>query len=209
MEPQNQMAPAQPARPKERNIKKTLFNLLVALVLLAAGAAAGWWYRDSQAKDELAKKDTELTSLQTKNAKLTKDLADAKKADTADATASKTPDAETLDNIKASITSGNTAALEGYMAPSVRVIIAATEGVGDRTPAQAVSDLKYIDAATDPWDFALATATLNKYQTGDYKQYFPTTALVGLSANKYLISFQFDSSAKINGIFLTNNADSL
>lgn len=119
------------------------------------------------------------------------------------------PSAAELENIEASITSGNTAALEGYMAASVNVILAASEAYGPQTPAQAVSDVDYVSDGSDPWNFALPAATLAQYQTGDYKQYFPVSALVGKSANGYVVSFQFDNAGKIDGIFMTNNADIL
>ena len=61
------------------------------------------------------------------------------------------------------------------MASTIKVIIAASEGIGDRTPVQAINDLKYLDSATDPWDFALNATTLSKYQSGDYKDYFKST----------------------------------
>lgn len=123
-------------------------------------------------------------------------------------TASTVPSATQASNIKAAITSGNTAALQSYMASSVSVVIAASEGMGPQTPAQAVKDVDYVSAGTN-WDFALPAATLSKYQSGAYKQYFPANALVGQSSNKYLISFQFDSSGKIDAIFMAKNADGL
>ena len=95
------------------------------------------------------------------------------------------------------------------MASTIKVIIAASEGIGDRTPVQAINDLKYLDSATDPWDFALNATTLSKYQSGDYKDYFKSTSIVGKSANNYVISFNFDSSGKINGIFMSVNSDLL
>jgi cell division protein FtsB len=182
--------------------------ILMCLLLLGVGAVAGYMMRDRSAKDSVTTKQAEIVALQAKNAKLEKDLADAKK-ETPASTEAKRPNQATLDNIKAAIVSGNTAALAGYMAPTVRVIVAASEGIGDRTPTQAITDLKYLDGATDPWNFALPAATLTPYQSGDYKQYFPTTAYVGKSANNYVISFQFDSNGKINGIFMTNNASLL
>jgi cell division protein FtsB len=182
--------------------------ILLCLLLLGVGAAAGYMWRDQNAKDSAKTKQAEITALQAKNTKLEKDLAEAKKESSA-STASKRPNQAALDNIKAAIVSGNTAALAGYMASTVRVIIAASEGVGDRTPTQAINDLEYIDNATDPWNFDLPAATLTEYQTGDYKQYFPTTAYVGKSANNYVISFQFDNAGKINGIFMTNSASLL
>jgi hypothetical protein len=193
-----------------RNRSSPALVILMCLVLIAAGAAAGYYWRDQKAKDTDKVKQAEISALQAKNTKLEKDLADAKKASAAAAApTSVRPSQATLDSIKAAIVSGNTAALDGYMASTVRVIIAASSGVGDRTPTQAINDLKYIDNATDPWDFALPSDTLSEYRGGDYKQYFPNTAYVGKSANKYVISFQFDAAGKINGIFLTNNSDLL
>lgn len=89
------------------------------------------------------------------------------------------------------------------MASIIKVIIAAAEGIGDRTPTQAISDLKYVENATDPWDFDLPVATLTAYATGDYTQYFPDGALVGKSADNRVISFTFNSSGKISGIFMS------
>ena len=129
--------------------------------------------------------------------------------DTTDKTATTLPTEAVRQSIKESITSGNTAALEGYMASTVRVIVAASEGIGDRTPTQAISDLKYIDAATTPWNFALDGTTLAKYGSGDYKAYFSSNSIVGKSANNFVISFNFNSAGKINGIFMTNSADLL
>lgn len=197
--------------------KRIIKGLLLVFVLLAVGAIAGWYWRDKGAKDTQNAKQAEISSLQSKVTKLEKDVADAKKTTStststtttvASTPQSKSPNAATLENIKESITSGNTAALEGYMASTVRVIIAASEGVGDRTPVQAIGDLNYVMAG-GTWDFALPAATLAKYQAGDYKQYFPSTAFVGLSSKKYVVSFQFDSNAKINGIFMTISSDLL
>lgn len=198
-----------------RDWNKILKTVMVIAVVLAVGAAGGWYWRDMGAKDTANAKQAEIYALQTKVTKLEKDVADAAKTTstttmttTTPAPTSKAPSATVLGSIKDSITSGNTAALEGYMASTVKVIIAASEGVGDRTPVQAIGDLNYVMAG-GTWDFALPAATLSGYQAGDYKQYFPSTALVGLSSKKYVISFQFDSTAKINGVFMTNNSDLL
>lgn len=193
-----------------RSWKKTLGLTLLAAALLALGAGAGWYYRDNKASDELSKKDAQISTLEADKTKLSKDLEDAQKA-SGTSTSTETgvaPSAATLDNIKASITSGNTAALEGYMASSVNVILAASEAYGPQTITQAISDLSYVSAGTN-WDWNLPATTLAAYRAGAYKQYFPTTALVGKSSNKYVISFQFNASSKISGIFMTNNASLL
>jgi hypothetical protein len=89
------------------------------------------------------------------------------------------------------------------MAPTVKVIIAASGGVGDRTPTQAVSDISsYISSSTDPWNFALAKAETDGYAKGFYAQYFPSIAVIGKSANGIVISFSFDCNGKINTVFM-------
>lgn len=186
---------------KKAGGKKWLMWLLIALGLIAA-AGAGWYYRDMQAKDDEKALKAEIAALTAANTELKKDQV-------ATEVAAKTPSADDLANIKAAVESGNYAALEQLMADKVTVIIAASEGVGERTPTQAIADLAYLDAGTDPWDFALSAAVLNGYQNGSYKQYFPATAYVGKSANDYLVSFSFDSNAKIKTIFLAQDADSL
>ena len=206
-------APAPQVSQKHGGWKRTLLMLLAAVLLLAAGAGGGWWWRNKNAKDAQNADQLQISSLQTKNNQLTKDLAAANKATTTATTAATTgvaPNATTLDSIKASITSGNTAALAGYMATTVKVTMAAAATSGDRTPTQAVSDITtYIKSATSPWSFDIPAATLAKYQAGTYKQYFPTTATVGQSANNYVISFQYDASSKISGVYMTNDASTL
>lgn len=198
-----------------KNLKKIVLTSLASLVLVGAGASAGYFWRDRDAKAQDKTSQSQITSLKDKLAKSEKDLAAAKKTTTTTTTtttdtACTNPTANNLDNIQASITSGNTAALEGYMASSVKVIVAASEGIGDRTPTQAVGDVAYVNpGGTNTWDFALSTATITKYQAGSYKQYFPAGALVGKAADKHVISFQFDCKGKISGIFMAASDDLL
>ena len=203
----------QPQKPlgSKRDTKKIAKMVVLALVMLGFGAAGGYIWRDKEASNLDKIRTDEISSLKQKNTSLENDLAEAKKkaVTSSSATESTTPSAAVLENIKAAIKTGDTAALEGYMASSVNVILAASEAYGPQTPTQAIKDLEYLNNATNPWDFALASATLSKYQSGDYKQYFPATALVGQSANNYVVSFQFDSNGKINGIFMTVSADLL
>ena len=200
-----------PAAPKKPKAKK-IFAIILPVVLIIAAGAGGYFWKDKGSKKAIEQSRSELTVLQAQVGQLEKDLATAK-ADAAKAKKSETakvPSQDTLDNVEQSITSGNTAALEGYLADKVLVIIAASEGVGVRTPAQAVSDVTdYIKDAKDPWNFSLPNATITEYSTGDYAQYFPSGALVGESDDSMVISFTFNSSGDVSVIFLAADSSLL
>lgn len=189
-----------------------MFMVLLAIVLVTAGVGAFWW-RNDQANKQKAKDAETISQLQ-------KDLSEAKKqiseqvlknSDTetinitpAPTLSSKQPSASTLENIKASFVSKNTAALEGYMAAKVNVVYAASEFAGEKTPAQAVAAMDYVNSgAVAPWNFNLDAATLANYATGDYSQYFKPTTYVGRSGNGYVVAVNFDSTGKINGLFVS------
>lgn len=208
--------PSVPTTPSASNVdykksggrKKKWWMLLLVLLLIAGAAIAGYWWRGEDAKDEAKKAAAAASVLQQQIDQLEKDLtaAKAEHKETSTEASAKAPSQATLDNIEAAVKSGNYAALQGYMASKVTVILAASEGLGERTPTQAIADVKYLDDGTDPWNFDLSAATMENYMDGDYKKYFPEGALVGKSANNYVVSFTFDHEAKISGIFMTSNA---
>lgn len=174
------------------------FSWLIILLILILLGALGYTGYKVYKNHHKAKPPV---SSQSSSSKSSADSSTKKSSSTAPATTA--PTADELDNIKASITSGNTAALEGYMASSVNVVIAASEAAGAQTPTEAINQLSYINpGGTNTWDFALPAATLSAYQTGAYKQYFPASALVGKSSDGHVVSFQFDSTGKISGIFM-------
>ncbi|MEI7682747.1 MAG: hypothetical protein WCJ24_00390 [Candidatus Saccharibacteria bacterium] len=113
------------------------------------------------------------------------------------------------ENIAASIETQNTAALEGYMADTVTVVIAASGKGGTESAALAVKDLDYLSAGTSPWNFALPAVTLAVYQGGSYKQYFGDRTVVGKSANDLVVSFKVNDSGKIDTVFMAAKADLL
>lgn len=199
-------------RLKNNLSKLNLKKILVAMMLLAIGATGGYYWQGKPAKNHSETDAGELSQLQSQVAKLQKDVADIQKATATTPAATPAampaatgvaPSADILTSISAGITSGNAAVLEGYMASAVQVDTAAAASLGSRTPAQAVGDVVFLKTGTAPWNFALAADVIAKYQTGTYKQYFPSTAYVGKSANGYVVSFQFDSSSKISGIFMS------
>lgn len=201
--------PPEQVKVKKPANKKVMMVLLCLLLVAASGGGAYFWQQ--QEVDKLQKSNQEK-SKQVED--LQKQLQDAQAASTSDSASDVAevvtpPTQDQLDNMQAAIETMNTAALEGYMAASVNVILAASEGLGARTPVQAVGDVDYLSSATDPWDFSLPQATLDDYATGDYKQYFPATAFVGKSANGYVISFTFNNTGDISGIFMSASDDLL
>ncbi len=208
---------------KQTFIGKSFLIGILVFVLMIASAAGAYYWRDSTAKD--TEKQQSDSALRDKNAiaSLTKQLADKTGQIVTDnkvvaddkvvtPCTETAPKASTIENIKASITSGNTAALEGYMASSVNVILAATEAYGSQTPTQAVSDITtFISDDINSWDynFALPAATLNAYAQNDYSQYFPTNAIVGKATNDQVISFSFDCNGKIDTVFMSGSSSLL
>lgn len=205
-----------PAKGKRAFVKTILFILLILILLVSAVGATYWWRDKTATEFEKTQSDT-ISSLQKSKGDLEKQLA-TEKAKTNPALIPNTepictpisPNASTIANIKLSITSGNTQALEGYMASSVNVILAATEAYGPQTPTQAVSDVTtFISDETLGWDFALSASVLGSYGEGSYGQYFPGIAVVGKSANNKVISFSFDCDGKISTVFLASSEDIL
>ena len=188
--------------------KKKIGLIALILLLMVMSAGAVFLLKNNENKDIKKKKDAEIAALQKAKDDLQKEL-NAAKDKTATTTTpatpctAKAPNASAIESIQDSIKSRNTAALEGYMAPSVNVIIAASGGVGTRTRTQAVSDISsYISSSTDPWNFALAKTETDGYAKGFYGKYFPGIAVVGKSANGIVISFSFDCNGKISTVFM-------
>ena len=190
---------------KKSKMKVVIYTLITLLVAAGVGGVVYWW-RDSVATSFQKEQASDISSQKATIADLKKKLADAKAAaDSTEPCTDVAPKTATIDSIKASITSGNTSALAGYMASSVNVILAATEAYGPQTPTQAVDDISsFISTDNTSWDynFALSAATLSGYQNGDYKQYFPAIALVGKASNNQVISFSFDCDGKIDTVFM-------
>lgn len=184
----------------------TTLEMLLVLVILGIIGFVGWFvYQSKNDTDSLynSAADTQIATKTTKKAAATATSASQE-------TTNPVITAALKENTAAAISSGNTAALEGYMADSVNVVIAASEKTGAETAAQAVADLAYLDAGTDPWDFDLAAATLTTYKNGFYGQYFATdSTIVGQSANNYVVSFGVNASGKIDVVFMAVNADLL
>lgn len=204
-QPQTSFQPTPKIEEKKKPRGNRILAALLAL-LLAAATGGGVYFWQMQ----------EVSDLEDKNAELSAKVSDleSKAADSSDSSADNNDDTSTTspltaENITDAVSSGNYAALEGYMADTVRVIIAASEGVGDRTPVQAVEDLKYLDSGDDPWDFNVSEETLLEWRFGDYASYFPISAVVGKSSDGMVVSFQFDTAGNISVVFMAASEDIL
>jgi hypothetical protein len=117
------------------------------------------------------------------------------------------PEVDLRANIADALNSGNTAALEGYLAPSVHVTYAASESEGDVSDHALV--IQNITALTGPgitWDFDLPASVLDDYANnpGHYPSYvddFPEGAVVGRSSDGKVVSFALDG-AQITRVFI-------
>jgi len=194
----------------EKKSKKSIIGrllLVVLILLLIAGGVGAYLWRDNQATIQKSNDATEISNLNGKVIELEK-AAEAAEQEATATEGSLLTTAE-IASIEASITSQNTAVLEGYMADKLNVTKSTLETVVDRTPAQSISDLSYIDNAISPWNFEIESATLAKYAAGDYATYFKDDSIVGQSSNKYVIVLNFNSLGKINSIFMSDNSDIL
>ncbi len=201
-------------------LNKCLFVVTLFIILFGISASGIYWWRDKIATDSENKQATTISTLQKTISSLSTRLKEEKAKNATDSTSSDTdtdsnsctpvaPAYSVLENIQASITSGNTAALEGYMASSVNVILAATEAYGPQTPTQAVGDITDFISGESGWDFSLPASVLSSYGKGGYGQYFTNIDVVGKSANSKVISFLFDCNSKISTVLLVSNEDLL
>lgn len=116
-------------------------------------------------------------------------------------------DAQLRANVVDAMNSGNTAAIEGYLAASVHVTYAASEYEGDVTdPALVVQNLTALTGPGITWDFDLPAATLDNYANnpGHYPSYaddFPEGALVGRSSARAVVSFAI-AGGQITRVFI-------
>ncbi|MBI5906600.1 hypothetical protein HY857_00925 [Candidatus Saccharibacteria bacterium] len=186
----------------------TAIEAVLILVILAIIGFVGWYVWHAKNDTNSAYDKAGNLSLASSSAKKS---TEQKKASSPTPAPAKVTISDSLkENTAAAIESQNTAALEGYMATSVTVVIAASEKGGAETATQAVKDLDYLNSGTSPWDFKLSDATLASFRNGFYGKYFGAdTTIVGQSANKYVVSFGVNTSGKIDTVFMAASADIL
>jgi hypothetical protein len=103
--------------------------------------------------------------------------------------------AEMRANIVDAMNSGNTAAIEGYLAPVVHITYAASENEGDVSDhTLVINNLTDFVAGFPTWDFDLPASLVDQYANDpdtfpSYADDFPPGALVGKASNDKVISF--------------------
>jgi len=113
-------------------------------------------------------------------------------------------------NIVDAMNSGNTAAIEGYLAPTVHLTYAASENEGDvSNHAIVIYDLTDFTAGFPTWDFNLPASLVDQYANDpdtypSYADDFPPGALVGKASNNKVISFVI-SGGLITRIFFASD----
>jgi hypothetical protein len=118
-------------------------------------------------------------------------------------------DAAMRADIVDAMSSGNTAALEGYFASSVYLKYAASEAAGYVTDhVLLVDNLSSVTSPTAVWDFDLPASLIENYRNnpgsaGAYVEDFPADALVGRSSEDKVISFTL-AGGEITRILIAN-----
>lgn len=192
-----------------KTIKQSGFSTLEALlvvVLVGVVGFAGWYVYDSKNNANNAyNKAASLSTAVKSSAKAT-----PKKAAPTNSTPVKPIISAALkENTAAAIDSKNTAALGGYMASSVNVVVAGSEKQGAESTALAVKDLDYFKDSVSPWNFSLDAPTLTSYAGGFYGKYFGTDTIVGKSTDNMVVSFHVNADSKIDVIFMAAAASLL
>ena len=109
--------------------------------------------------------------------------------------------------IEESIGTGAAGEIVDYLADPVRVSIAASDFNQQRSPELAVTDLAKVGDGTG-WNWQLEPTTLEQFRAGRYADRFPVTALVGESAEGYVVSLKV-ADPVISEIFISMSPDAL
>lgn len=165
-------------------------TVLLTLLLAGCGGGSPAPTPEGNADSTPSSSTTETSTTETSTA----EPGEAGEADEADESGADEPEegltASDRANIRDAITSGDTAAIEGYLSNPVRVIIMSSECCWDITPSEAVSQLSYVTGAPGPWNFSLPSATTDPWHTNVYYGYlFTGDDITGRAADGTIVSF--------------------
>jgi hypothetical protein len=122
-------------------------------------------------------------------------------------TPSSSPTALSVDDvaqIQAAIEANRPIDLYDYLDDPVHITFAASDFDSDRSPDLAITDLDYVRNSTG-WNWNLDDATLASFRAGTYANYFPDDAIIGQSAETYVIAFTITDD-RISRIFVSKSA---
>lgn len=210
---------------KEKQVLKKDNKLILVIVhIIFIGimlAVIAYLYVGNTTKDSIIKKQkAEIATLSSQNevikgpvvnSETQSKVSDVVTSTNLTSTVVNNPNETVISNIKASINTANTQPLEGYMATSVNVILAATEAYGVQTQSQAASHIATFigDPTKITWDFNLGASVISSYGQGSYGQYFPIGATIGKSSDNKVISISYDANGKIYTVFMAANENLL
>lgn len=183
---------------------KRRIGLLLAIILIAAGTGLGVYIWQQSAIDQVERESTEAQEALRDQIKELQDQVDELQAeDQPEDTSS--PTALTPTAAKVIVENARWSELGDYLAgDQVMVILAATEGLGSRSSAQLVNDLRILENATSPWNFELPTSVVSGYRSGDYGRYIPAdNVVVGRSSDGHVVVFSLNTDGKITDIFIS------
>jgi hypothetical protein len=116
--------------------------------------------------------------------------------------------ASDIENIQESISSGNTAALEGYLTNPIHIAFAASDLNDTVTPVQAIGDLDFLADATG-WSWSVDATTLASWRaSANYGTWFPDGAIIGHAASGQVISFVVAGTV-VTAIYVAASTDLL
>ena len=106
--------------------------------------------------------------------------------------------------IEKAIDDNDPTGLYDYLADPVHITFAASDFDSDRSRDLAITDLAYVSGSTG-WNWNLDDATLAAFRAGTYKNYFPDDAIIGQSAESYVIAFTV-TGTEITRVFVSKSA---
>jgi hypothetical protein len=116
-------------------------------------------------------------------------------------------DADDVRTLEEAIESASYSDVYGLLANPVHVAFAASDFDADRTPDQAITDLEYLEGSSG-WNWDPDAATLTSFRDGRYGDRFPEGAIVGVSAEGFVVSLVARGSA-ISDVFLSKSTAAL
>ncbi|MSR68634.1 hypothetical protein EXS66_02510 [Candidatus Saccharibacteria bacterium] len=189
---------------KGKKGKGSVVAIIVLIVALVGGVGATWYFMNSKANAQKKQQDSKIEELQQQIDKLKEEASKATVV-VVDPLSTQLTAAQTKAQIIKDVPAKNYSGLSDYMADSVKVVMAASEYQTTVTKAQAITDMKYLNGGTSPWDFNPAADEIHSYKTGSYKTYLASASIFGTASNMYFVAFTLDAGNKISQVFMAVN----